>query len=172
MSAFNKSFCFFKNYVSNTAMSFSRFIKGRCDNLSIHITCHIGNFLGSLIDKKDHQVNIGMIFCYRICNLLKKDCFTCLRLCNDQSSLSLSDRGEHIDYPYGKTSFTRCAQGELLIGEQGCEEIKRNPVSYIIGTSSVDLINFYKGEIFLAFFRRTDSTFNSIPGFKSEKFYL
>ena len=99
MTAFYKSFGFFQDDIGDFSMSFSRFIKSGRNNFCIHMTLHIGNFFRPFIDKQDDQVSFRMIICNGIGNFLQDNGFTGFWLCNDQSSLSFTDRGEHIDDP-------------------------------------------------------------------------
>ncbi len=113
-----------------------------------------------------------MMLGYGIGNFLKEDSLTCLGLGHNQSTLSFPDGTEHINNPYRERTFSRLAESEFLIREERGEEVKRNTVSYEIGTSSVYFFNFYKREIFLTLFRGPDTTLNGITGLKTKKFYL
>ena len=58
---------------------------------------HFGHFFGAFVDEQNDEVNFGMIFRNRVCNLLHEDRFAGFRRSDDQEALSLTDRIEEIE---------------------------------------------------------------------------
>ena len=77
-------------------MAVSWFIESGRYYFSIYTSAHIGNLFGALIDEKNHYVGLRVIFRNRIGNIFKEYCLTGLGRCDDESTLSFADRGEHI----------------------------------------------------------------------------
>ena len=73
-------------------MTFCRFIKRRGNDLCIDCTRHVRNLLGTLVNQEHHQVCFRMVGGNGIGNILHQDGLSCLRLCNDQGTLSFADR--------------------------------------------------------------------------------
>ena len=78
-------------------MTFCRFIKSGCYYLRLYAACHVSNLLRSLINKKDYHVDLRVVVRNRVGYRLEQHGLTCLRLCYDESTLSLTYRSEHID---------------------------------------------------------------------------
>src|SRR5574344_2936787 len=90
-------------------------------------------------------------------NGLQQHCFTCLRLGNDKTTLTLSDRSEHIHNPTGFITFVAVAKKiEFLFWEQWSKEVEWNPISDEFRGSSIYEFNPYEREVLVSFFWRPD----------------
>ena len=88
---------------------------------------------------------------------LEQHGLTRLRLGHDKTSLSLSDRGEEVDYPAGDILLVTVTEEiELLIREKRCEEIERNPVPDELRRAAIDILDAHEREVLVTFLRRTD----------------
>ena len=163
MSALHEATGLFKHHVGHLDMPFRRFVKGGCNHLGLYATAHVGNLFGTFVDKEDYLVNLRVIVGYGVGYSLEQHCLTGFGLSHDKAPLALSDGREHIHYPAGEILLMAMAQKvEFLSGEQGSEEIERNPVPHELGSPAVYVIDLYQGEILVSFFGRTDLTGNGI----------
>ena len=96
---------------------------------------------------------------------LEQHSLTCLRLRYDQTSLSLAYRREHIHDAAGNVASVAVAeQIELLVREEGSEEVERYAVPDIFRRTSVDAFYLYEREIFVAFLRRPYLAAHEVAG--------
>ena len=164
MSAFYQSFCFLQSDGRNLYVFFSRFIKSRSNYFCLYTSFHIGNLFRTFIDQYDHQVTFRMICGNGICNFFQQHRFTGFWLCNDQSTLSFTDRRKQVHDP-GTVTIRSCKQIQLFEREKRCEIIERNTVAYIFRTFAIDGFDFQQSKIFFTFFWRTNCSINSITCF-------
>ena len=172
MAALNKPLGFLKYNVGNFHVPFCRLVKCGCNNFCLNAAGHICNLLRPFVYKEYNHINFRVIVCYCICNLLKEHCLTGLWLCNNESALSFSDRGEHIHNAARKVVVSVCCKFKFLVGEERGKEIERYPVPYIFRASSVYLVYLYKWEVFVTLPWRPYLSEQGITCFKSEKLYL
>ena len=97
MFMLNQTFCFFYNHFSDLHVTRSGFIKGGGDNLTLHRTLHIGNFLGPFVDQQNDQEHLRMVFGDGAGNILQQHGFTCPRWRNNQRTLALTLRADNVD---------------------------------------------------------------------------
>ena len=66
----------FQHHVGYLNMTIRRLIKRRCDNLSVNVFFHVGDFFRPFVDQQYDECGIGFVLCDRVCELLKEDCLT------------------------------------------------------------------------------------------------
>ena len=163
MTALHESAGLLQHHIGHLHVPFSRLIESRSHHFSLYAAAHISNLLRTLVDKKDDLINLRVIIRNGICYRLEQHGFTSLRLSHDKTTLTLSDRSEHIhDTARQIMLMTMSEKIKLLIREKWSQEIKRNPVPDELRTSTVDIIDLYKREILVTISRRSDLSGNSI----------
>ena len=154
-------------------MSFCRLVESRSDNFRLDASLHVGHLLRALVDEQDDLVDLRMVVGDGIGNALEQHGLTCLRLGDDQSSLAFADRSEHVYNPAGNVIVVTIAEKiELLIREEGSEEIERNPVTDEIRGASVDVLDPDEREILVTLLRRTDFSGHCVARFEGIELYL
>ena len=143
-------------------MSFCWLIECRCDNLSLDAARHVRNLLRTLVDKEYDHVNLRMIVGDCVGNRLQEHGLTCLRLRNDESALTLSDRCEHVHDTARHVVVTVTKEIELLVWEKWSQEVERNPVSDELWSAAVDVLDLYKREVLVSSLRGSDFTCHSV----------
>ena len=176
MSTFHHTFSLIQDDFGNFHMAFSRFVESRSNHFGIYATGHIGHLLRTFVDQQDNHIHFRMVGCDRIGDILQQHRLTGLRLCHDQTTLSLADRREQIYYTYGDIIiyFRRLAgrQHEFFVREKRSQMIERNTVTDFFRRTAVDLVHFDKREIFFTFLRRTDSPLHHVAGLQAEQLDL
>ena len=108
-----------------------------------------------------------------ISQALEKYRLTSLRLRYDKSSLTLSDRGEHIhDSARWVCSVAVSQKVELLVREEWSQEVERYAVPDVLRTAAVNHLDVYEREVFVTFARRTNLSEHCVSIFQSEAFNL
>ena len=62
--------------------------------------------------------------------------------------------------------------GEFLIGEQGRQEVERDAVANLFGTTAVDKVDFHQGEELLLALRRTDGALHGVASLQAKELDL
>ena len=91
MTRFHQSFSFFEDDAGNFDMSFSGFVKGGRDNLSVDRAGHVGHFFRTFVNEEHHEIGLGMVGRNGVSDILHQDGFTGLGLSHDERALSFSD---------------------------------------------------------------------------------
>ena len=99
VSAFYQSFCFLEYDTCDFYVAFCRFVKSRSDYFCVDAACHVGYFLRTFVDQQHNHIYCRMIGCDGVGDIFHQDGLTCLRLCYDQCTLSLTDRSEKVYNP-------------------------------------------------------------------------
>ena len=143
-------------------------IESGCYDLSVDTAAHIGHLLGTLVDEEHYYIGVGMVLRDRIGDVLQQDCLTGFRRRDDEGSLSLANRGEHIDHTCGDTSAAAARERELLVREEGYKMLERHTVAYHLGRKAVDGDHTAQRIIFLAGARGPYSALHHVTGLESE----
>ena len=61
MTAFGEALGLLQHDVSNLHMFGGRLVKCGCDDLGVYAALHVGDFLGTFVDKKDDEVDFRMV---------------------------------------------------------------------------------------------------------------
>ncbi len=158
---------FFDDHFSDLNVAGRLFVKGRADDFALHRALHVGHFFRTFVDKKDDQLNLGMVRGNRIRDVLQEDRLTSTRRSNDQAALTLAQRNHHVDNP-------RAVVGRLelkvdpLVRIQRRQVIEENLLGILLRRLEVDLFNLQKREITLAFLRGADRSADRIASAETE----
>ena len=113
---------------------------------------NICDFLRPLIDEKDQDMNLRVIFLNGMCHALQKRCLTCFWRRDDHTSLSLADRRHQIKDPHGHVLFG-CFQAEPLIRKDRCQILKVAAVQCLAWKHAVDAVQMKeRAELFILCF--------------------
>src|SRR3546814_17666038 len=72
-------------------------VEGRGDDLALHRTLHVGDFLGPLVDQQHDQEDFGMVVGDRLGDVLEHHRLADARRRDDQRALALALRADDID---------------------------------------------------------------------------
>ncbi len=97
MAALNHTLGLVKHDAGNAHMMVSRLIESRCNHLGIDTATHVGDLLGAFVNEENHYICLGVVFGYRIGDVLKEDGLTGLGRCHYQAALTLAYRREHVN---------------------------------------------------------------------------
>ena len=67
----------------NDSVVFCRAVERRRDDLTLDAAFHVSDFFRALVDENDHEVNLRVVLCDRVSNLLQDDRLACLGRSND-----------------------------------------------------------------------------------------
>ena len=73
-------------------------VEGGGDHLPADGALHVGRLFGTLVDQQYNHINLRVILRDSIGYIFQQHGLTRLRRCNDQSTLSFTDRRKHIDH--------------------------------------------------------------------------
>ena len=168
MSRLNQTLCLFKHYACNLNMSFCRFIECGGNNLCIHRSSHVRNFLRALVNEQHHKICFWMIGCNGIGDVLHQDGFTRLGLCHDKCTLSFSYGRKQVYDARWKVCCGRITTKiELLVGEQRRKMLEGNAISYFIWCPTINHVDACQWEILLPLTWRAPPTLYHIASFQA-----
>jgi hypothetical protein len=72
--------------------------KGRGDDLALHRTLHVGDFLGPFVDQQDDQEHFGMVVGDGLGDVLQQHGLAGARRRDDQRALALALRADQVDH--------------------------------------------------------------------------
>ena len=153
-------------------MTVGGFVEGRGDNFGVDASAHVGDFLGTFVDQKNHDVGLGVVFSYGVGDIFQKNCLTGLRGGHDQSALSFAYGGEHVNDAGRYVGGAAGGEVEFFVGEEGSQMLERHSVTDKFGRTAVDAVYAGQHVMFFVFARRTDGSFHNIACFKTVGFYL
>ena len=150
--------------LSDTDVTICWLIEGRSNNFGIYAGCHVGHFLWTLINEQDDHIHLGVIRCDCISNILQQNSFPCLRLCDDETTLSLTDRRKEINNTHSNLVLHRGVtwrlELELLIGEDRREVVKGDTITHLRWRTTIDSDDLLKWEILIPILWWTDEALN------------
>ena len=131
-------------------MLLCRLVKGGGNHLCIHVATHIGHLLRSLIDQEDDHIYLGVVVGNGIGHILEQHRLTGLGLSNDQTALTLTDRGEEVKdagrRPVVDVSRAGDFELEFLCREDREQVVKGDPVAYRLGVTAIETDQLLHGE--------------------------
>ena len=160
VSTFGETLGLLKDDVGDTNMTVGRLVEGGGDDLSLHAALHVGDLLGTLVDKEHHKVDLRMVEGNGIGHLLEEGGLTGLRLCHNKTTLTFSYRGKKINDTRGKSLLRMTRELEFLIGEKRREALKRNAVANTVGSEAIDAEQLDKDEELVGLTGRTHHAAN------------
>ena len=173
MTTFYQSFCFFVYDIRHFHVVFCGLIKGRSNHFGIHRTCHIGHLLWTLIDEQNDHIHLWMVLRNSIGYLLEQHGLTCLRLCHDQTTLSLANGGKEVDDTYRqRITLVAFAQLELLVWEQWGQVLKCDTLFGYLWCNAIHAQYLFHWEVLVCLFRWTNSTFHRVACLQTILTYL
>ena len=166
----DKPLGFFDHHLGDLDVTHRRLVEGRGDDLSLHRTLHVGDFLRPLIDQQHDQVALGMIGCDRVRDVLHQHGLAGARRGDDQRTLALTDRSHDVDDPRREILPRRIFQleAETLIGEQRREVVEIDLVLGFLGVFEIEGVDLEESEVALALLGTPDVTFDGITGAQTE----
>ena len=167
MSTFGETLGLLKDDVGDTNMTVGRLVEGGGDDLSLHAALHVGDLLGTLVDKEHHKVDLRMVEGNGIGHLLEEGGLTGLRLCHNKTTLTFSYRGKKINDTRGKSLLRMTRELEFLIGEKRREALKRNAVANTVGSEAIDAEQLDKDEELVGLTGRTYHAANCVTGLQT-----
>ncbi len=97
MATFGESFGLFDDHVGHLDVTVGRLVECRCDDFCVDAALHIGDLLGSFVDKQDDHIDLGVVVGDGIGYLLEQYGLTCFWRCDDECALTFADRCKHVD---------------------------------------------------------------------------
>ena len=97
MTHLNKTLCALNCKLSDSGVIIGRTVEGGGNNLTLDGALHIGNFLGTLVNQNHHEVNLRVVGRNRVGNCLQNESLSSLWRRNNQTTLTLTNRGNQID---------------------------------------------------------------------------
>ena len=147
-------------------MAVSRLVEGRSDDLGIDAGRHVGDFLRTLVDEEDDHIDLGVVGCDSVSDILQQDGLTRLGLCDDETTLPLTDRCEEVDDTHSDlvlhTRIVGRLEAELLIGEDRREVVEGDTVTHLRGGTPIDTCDAIEGEVLIAILWRTDEALDEV----------
>src|SRR5690625_3082931 len=133
-----------------------RFVEGAGDHFAAHGACHLGDFLGPLVDEQHDQVALRMVDRDALRNVLQHHRLTGLGRGNDQAALAFADRRRDVDDARRNVFGAPVAalQPQLFASEQRCQVLEQDLALGLLRLFVVDFVDFQQREITLALFRR------------------
>ena len=95
--AFGQTFGFFDHHFGDLHVTGGRFIKGTGHHFALNSALHFSHFFRTFVNEQHKKDTVGVIGGNGVSNMLHQNRFTTLRRSNDQSTLTFTDRGNHID---------------------------------------------------------------------------
>ena len=141
-------------------------IEGRGDDLGIDTRCHIGDLLGTLVDEQDDHVDLGVVSCDGVGDILEQDSLTRLGLSDDQTTLSLTYGGKEVydthRYLVLYGGVTWGLKLELLVGEDRGEVVEGDTVTHLRGCTTIDSGDLVEGEVLIPLLWWTDKALHEV----------
>ena len=108
--AFDEALCLFQNHVGNAGVVLRRFIECRGDNFSLDFNslfrclfldvrddvAHFGDFFRTFVNEERDEDDFRMVLCNSACHVLQENGLTGTRRSEDDTALTLTDRGEQV----------------------------------------------------------------------------
>ncbi len=143
-------------------------VERRSNHLRLHAACHIRHLLRTLVNEQDYHIHLRVVGCNGIGYLLEQHRLTCLRLCHNQSALTLANRSKQIDDTHRqRVALVAFAEFELLIREERCQVLKRNTLTCLRRRDTVDAYHLFHGEVLVRITRRTNGTLHRVAGLQT-----
>src|SRR5690606_28729981 len=137
------------DHFSDLYVTGRRLIEGRGDHFAAHGALHFGHFFRALVDQQDDQVALRVVTGDVRRDVLQHDRFTRFRRGDDQTALTLADRGGQVDNAADQVFRGAVARFHLqtLGGEQRGQVLEENLVFGVFRSVVVDRVNLEQGEI-------------------------
>ena len=109
-----------------------------------------------------------MVGCDGVGNILHQDGLTSLGLCDDECTLTFTDRGEEVDDTHaGIGRGLVAAEGELLFGEEWRQMLEGHAVAHLRGLTAIDHLDGGEGEILLVLMRRAHAAVHHVASLQA-----
>ena len=167
MSTFHHAFSLFKHDAGNLHVVLGWSIEGAGNHFGIDGACHVGDFLWTLVDEEHHEVCFGMVGSDGVGNVLHQHGLTSLGLCHDEGTLTFTDRREEVNHAGRLAVVIALAEFELLVGEEGSEELKPYTVTHSGWIATVDFFHADERKETFAVSGRTNKTIHHITSFQA-----
>src|SRR5690606_15394830 len=141
------------------------------DHFGANAARHIRHFFRTFVDQQDDEINFWMVLGDGVGDCFQQHGLTRLRLSDDHSALTLSDRCKQIQ-DTRRHIVRRRAEFKLLVREQWRQVLERDAVPDLFSGFAVNGLYLEQGKIFFAFLRRADKSLDRIAGLKTKEFYL
>ena len=99
--ALDEALCLFQNHVGDAGVVLRRFIE--LDSLFCSLfldvrddVSHFGDFFRTFVDEERDEDNFRMVLCNSACHVLQENCLTGTRRCENDTALTLTNRGEQV----------------------------------------------------------------------------
>ena len=119
-SVLAEPFCPFKDHLGDLYVVLRLLVEGGIDDVAFYGFLHVGDFLGTLVYKKDYELNAKVLLFYGFGDLLEKRCLSCLRRRNYKAALALSYRRYEVCEPHGQGAAA-LFKADALLRVNRCE---------------------------------------------------
>ena len=164
---FDESTRLFDHHLCNLHMAGGGFVEGRRDHFTTDVAFHVSDFLGTLVDEKDHQVHFRVVGGDGVGDQLQDDGFTGSRGRNDQATLPLADGCDQIDGSR-LVDILLSFHTQALIGVKRSQVVKDCFFVNLVRILVVDGIHLEKSEVSLSVFGRANLALNHRSSGQSE----
>src|SRR5664280_109216 len=112
-------------------------VEGRGDDLALDRPLHVRDFLGTLVDQDDHEVGLRVVGRDCIGDRLQDESLARLGWADDQTALTLADRGDEVDQT-GRQDVRLGLQTQSLLRVERGELVEVDAVEGLVRRQAVD----------------------------------
>ena len=84
-------------HLGDVRVVLGRLVERRADDLALHGTAHVRDFLRPLADERDHEEHVRVVGSDAVRDVLEQDRLAGLRRADDEGALPLADRVDEVD---------------------------------------------------------------------------
>ena len=161
---------FFDDHFRDLNVTHRRLVEGRRDDLALHRTLHVGDFLRPLVDQKHNQIAFRVIVRDRVRDVLQQHRLPGARRRHNQRALALADRRDDIDDAGGEVLLGRILEFHLqpLVRIERRQIVEIDFVAGFLGIFEIKRIDLEQSKVTFAFLRAADMPVDGVAGAQAE----